>query len=175
MKSAHIAAAAIVGAATFFAGGASAAPLDVKLGLWETTYTSQSSGDLPFDTSNLSPQQRARLQAMLRARQAQGPLTRVYKSCLTKKQLAQDPAAEPPEPGESCSTKIVSQTSKRWKGKRVCTRNGRRREFDIDMRAVSRERSQGTVRVVFSEEGKTMTVNGKISSRWLSSNCGNVQ
>lgn len=175
MKTPRAAAAAFVCAATFFAAGASAAPLDVKLGLWEVTFTSQSSGAPPLDASELSPQQQARLQAMLRARQAQGPLTKVYKSCLTKKQLEEDPAAEPSEPGEKCTTKIVSQSSKHWKGTRVCTRNGRQREFDIDMRAVSRERSQGTVKVVLSGGGQSMTVHGKMSSKWLSSACGDVQ
>ncbi|MGA8005786.1 MAG: DUF3617 domain-containing protein [Burkholderiales bacterium] len=169
MKSAHTAAAAFVGAAAFFAAGASAAPLDVKLGLWEVTLTTQMSGELPIEAGRLSPQQRAQLQAML---QAQSGRTHTYKTCLTKKQLEEDPAAEPPEEGETCTTKIVSQTSKHWKGTRVCTGNGRRREFDIDMRAVSRERGQGTVRVVFSGGGQTMTGNNKMSSRWLSSNCG---
>jgi hypothetical protein len=176
MKHLRYATAAVFCAASIFTTGAFAAPLDVKLGLWETTFTSQMSGSgLPFDASNLSPAQQAQLQAMLRARQAQGPMTRVYKSCLTKKQLEEDPAAEPPEAGEKCTTKIVSQTSKHWKGTRVCTRASRRREFNIDVSAVSRERTRGTVRVMFSEGGKAMTVNGRLSSRWLSSNCGSVQ
>jgi len=165
-------AAAFLCASALFAAQACAAPLDVKLGLWESTLTTQMSGALPFDASNLSPEQRAQLQAMLQAR---GAGTHKYRSCLTKKQLEEDPAAEPPEPGESCKTKVISQSSKHWKGTRVCTRNGRRREFDIDMRAISRVRARGTVRVVFSEGGQTMTVNGKMSNRWLSSDCGDVK
>lgn len=165
-------AAAFFCASAIFAAHASAAPLNVKLGLWESTLTTKMSGALPFDTSNLSPAQRAQIQAVLQAR---GAGTHKYRSCLTEKQREEDPAAEPPEPGESCKTKVISQSSKHWKGTRVCTRNGRRREFDIDMRALSRVRAKGTIRVVFSEGGQTMTANSKMSSRWLSSSCGDVK
>ncbi len=165
-------AAVLVCAASLFAASASAKPLDVKVGLWEITLTTQMSGELPFDTSKLSPEQQAQLRAML---QAQGNRTHTYKSCLTRKQLEEDPAAEPPEAGEKCTTKIVTQTSKHWSGTRVCTGNGRRREFDIDMRALSRERAQGTVKVVLSRGGHTTRVNDTMSSRWLSSNCGSVK
>jgi hypothetical protein len=172
MNHSRSAAAAVFCAASIFAAGASAAPLNVKTGLWEVTLTTQMSGELPIEAGRLSPEQQAQLQAMLRA---QGNRTHTYKSCLTKKQLEEDPAAEPPEAGEKCTTKVVTQTSTHWKGTRVCTGNGRRREFDIDMRALSRERAQGTVRVVLSGGGHTMKANDKMSSRWLSSNCGSVQ
>jgi Protein of unknown function (DUF3617) len=173
MHHSRSAAAAVFCAASIFAAGASAAPLNVKLGLWEVTLTTQmSGGGLPFDVSKLTPEQQAQARAIL---QSQNNLTHTYKSCVTKKQLEEDPAAEPPEEGEKCTTKIASQSSTHWKGTRICTRNGRRREFDVDMRAVSRERTQGTVRAVFNENGDTMTVNNKMSSRWLSSDCGSVK
>lgn len=152
MKHSRYAAAAAFCAVSLFATGASAAPLNVRTGLWESTYTTRASGaPLP------------------------GMGTHKYRSCLTKKQLAEDPAAEPPQPGESCVTKIVSQTSKHWKGRRLCTSSIGKREFYVDVRALSRERTRGTVRVVFSEGGQSFAVNGKLASRWLSSNCGSVQ
>ena len=152
MKHSRSAAAALFCAASIFAAGACAAPLDVKPGLWESTYTTQASGaPLP------------------------GMGTHKYKSCLTKKQLAEDPAAEPPQPGESCNTKIVSQTSKHWKGRRLCTSSEGKRDFYVDIRALSRARTRGTVRVVFSEGGQSIAVDGKLSSRWLSSSCGSMQ
>lgn len=175
MNRVRVAAAMSFCASTLLSTGAIGAPLDLKLGLWESTFTSQSSGEFPAGAMNLSPEQKAQIQALMRSRQAQSPMTKVYKSCLTKKQLNEDPAAEPPEPGESCSTKIDSQSSKHWKGKRVCTKGTRRREFEIDIRALSRERTTGTVKVMFTEGGQTMTVDGKLSGKWLSSDCGDVK
>ena len=154
---------------------ATAAPLDVKLGLWESTVTTEASGAPPMDLSSLTPEQKARVEAMFRARAAQGPRTHVTKTCLTKEKLAKDPASEPPEPGESCSTKIVSQSRTHWKGKRTCTLNGRKRQFDIDITAVSRERTKGTLKLVFSDASRTMKVNGTLSGKWLGSDCGDVR
>lgn len=158
-----------------YAASASAAQLNVKPGLWESTITTESSGTLPFDTSRLSPEQRARLEATFKKRQAQGPTTHVYKSCLTQKKLAEDPFADPAEDGESCSTKVISQSSTHWKGTKVCTKNGRRREFDVDISALSRERTKGTTFVTLSDASHTMKVRGSISSKWLGSNCGGVR
>ena len=58
-------AAALICAASLFAAGASATPLDVKTGLWKSTFTSQMSGELPLAVSNLSPQQQAQLRLNL--------------------------------------------------------------------------------------------------------------
>ena len=40
-----------------------AAPLDVKLGLWESTVTTEASGAPPMDLSSLTPEQKARVKA----------------------------------------------------------------------------------------------------------------
>ena len=154
---------------------ASASPLDVKLGLWESTITSASSGMPPIDLSRFTPEQRARFEAAFRKQQAHGPRTRTYKSCLTREKLAHDPFADAARPGESCSTKMISQSSTHWQGREVCTGSGGRREFDVDIRARSPERTTGTTVVTLSNRGHTMKVHGSISGRWLSSDCGSVQ
>lgn len=154
---------------------ATAAPLDLKLGLWQSTITTESSGAPPIDTSRLSPEQRARIEAMFKQRAARGPKTHISKSCLTKKKLAEDPASQPPEQGETCSTKIISQSSTHWQGNRVCTGNGRRREFDIDISALSRERTKGTIKVSIGDASRTMKVNGTIAGKWLASDCGSLK
>ncbi len=64
--------------------------LDVSPGLWETksTTTTKMDGDLPgVDPSKLSPEQRARLEAV-RERLASGkPVTTVHRSCVTQEQI----------------------------------------------------------------------------------------
>ncbi len=154
---------------------ANAAPLDLKLGLWESTITTESNGAPPIDTSRLTPEQKARVEALFKQRAAQGPRSHTTKSCLTKEKLAEDPASEAPEKGESCTTKIISQSSTHWQGKRICTLNGRKREFDINVSALSRERTKGTVKATFSDASHSMKVDGTISGKWLASSCGSVK
>ena len=154
---------------------ASAAPLNVRLGLWESTTTTESSGMPPIDTSSVPPEQRARIEAMLKKRQAQGPRTLVFKTCLTKEKLERDPFANSAQRGESCSTHMISQSSTHWQGKTVCTGNGRQREVTINYSALSRERVKGTIRVRLSGAGREMEIHGTIAGKWLGPDCGKLR
>ena len=133
--------------------GAQAVPLDVKTGLWQSTMTSELSSA------------------------AQGPMgkTLTYKSCLTQKELAEDPIAEPMERGQHCSTKMTSQTRTVWQGTRVCTGPRGTQEYSGKITAVSREKVKGALLVKMGQGGYTMTNHAKYESKWLGSNCGSVK
>jgi hypothetical protein len=154
---------------------ASAAQIDVKLGLWQSTITSEVSGMPPIDMSRYTPEQRARMEAAFKKYEARGPRTTTYKTCLTKKKLAEDPFSEPPQDGETCSTKMTSQSKTMWQGSRVCTGNHGRQEFSGKITALSRERVEGAMLVKMSNGGRTMTSHAKYASKWLGSDCGNVK
>src|SRR5579884_3172205 len=65
-------------------------PLNLKLGLWETTIDNRTSGAPPIPDSvlaKMTPEQRARMEAALKARGAGGSQPRTYKNCLTKEGL----------------------------------------------------------------------------------------
>ena len=150
----HLRAAAPYFCASLLAtAGAQAAPLDVKTGLWETTIASKSSGP------------------------AQGPLphTSTYKTCLTQKDLEEDPIAAPAERGQTCSTKMTSQTRTTWQGTRVCTGEQGRQEYSGKITAVSREKVKGTLLVKMSLGGGSITNHASYESRWLGANCGKVK
>jgi len=135
------------------AAGAQAVPLDVKTGLWESTMTSELSGG------------------------AQGPMgkTLTYKSCLTQKQLEEDPIAEPMERGQHCSTKMTSQTRTVWQGTRVCTGAQGKQEYSGRITAVSREKVAGTLLVKMSQGGYMITNHAKYQSKWLASSCESLK
>ena len=154
---------------------ASAAQIDVKLGLWQSTITSEVSGMPPIDMSRYTPEQRARMEAAFKKYEARGPRTTTYKTCLTKKKLAEDPFSEPAQEGETCSTKMMSQSKTMWQGSRVCTGNHGRQEFSGKITALSRERVEGTMLVKMSNGGRSMTSHAKYASKWLGSDCGNVK
>src|SRR5215467_16319582 len=64
-------------------------PPDVKLGLWETTVTSQMSGLPPIPPealARMTPEQKARMEAAMKARSGH-PTTHTSRHCVTKEQL----------------------------------------------------------------------------------------
>jgi uncharacterized protein DUF3617 len=168
---------ALLSFALSIAGGTAGAAdhLDVKLGLWESTTTSESSGLPPLANSGLTPEQKARLEEMMKKRQAQGPRTHVTKSCLTQEKLEREPFANAGEKGQSCTTKMLSQTRTHWQGTTVCTGNGQKREFAMNLTAVSREQVKGTIQATMSDSGHTMKVHNTIAAKWLGSDCGKVK
>jgi len=151
MKHPRTACAAVFCAASVFAAGACAAPMDVKLGLWEVTLTNRITG------------------AMTQSN------TVTYKSCLTKKQLEEDPIAQPKEEGQKCTTSMTSQTRTVWAGTRVCTGG----EFDQDISgkvtALSREHVRGKLLIKGSMGGNSITNHATYDSKWIGSDCGDVQ
>lgn len=146
-------------------------PLDVKPGLWETTTTTEMSGMPPIDTSKMTPEQKARMEAAMKARQAQGPRVHVRKSCVTKERLEREPFQEKDK--ESCTHTVISSSRTHWQSKLLCTQPKRVGEFDIE--AVSRERIKGSVQMNESDDKHAMAVHVSIAGKWLGSSCGNIK
>src|SRR5262249_9492942 len=95
-------------------------PLNVKLGLWENTTTISSSGALgipPEKLAKMSPEQRARVEAALKARSGQSAHTNTYKSCLTKDQLQKTPFADK----QNCAETLISSSAKEAEVSFECT------------------------------------------------------
>lgn len=143
-------------------------PLDVKPGLWEVTTTT---GMPPVDTSRMTPEQKARFEAAMRAREAQGPRAKVRKSCMTKEKLEREPFGEKDQ--EHCTHTVISNTRTHWESKMRCTRPERVGTFSIE--AVSRERIKGAVQINASDEKNKMVVHVTFEGKWLGSNCGDTR
>jgi Protein of unknown function (DUF3617) len=134
------------------AASAPAATMDVKLGLWETTLNNRITG-APVGSNTVT-----------------------YRTCLTQKQLAEDPIAQPMDKGQKCTTKMTSQTSTVWAGRRVCTGGEQGdQEYSGKVTAVSREHVKGALLIRMSTGGMAMTNHATYDSKWLGSDCGGVQ
>ena len=69
-------------------------PLDVKPGLWETTTTTEMGGmpPMPADVlAKMTPEQRAKFEAAMKARAAQGAKTTTRRTCLDQGRAEQAP------------------------------------------------------------------------------------
>lgn len=146
-------------------------PLDVKTGLWEVTTTTAMSGMPPIDYSSMPPEQRARIEAAMKAREAMGARVNVRKSCVTREKLAKEPFQD--EGNESCTHTVISSTRTRWQAKLHCTQPKRDGEFRME--TLSRERIKGTVQMNASDDKHAMAVRVSITGKWLGSACGDVK
>jgi hypothetical protein len=145
-------------------------PLDLKLGLWETTETTQMSGAIMPESAlkGMPPQQRARIEAAMKKRQEQAPKSHTTKTCLTQEKLSR-PFDKQGAEDEKCSNTILTATRTVQEYKMQCTgRDPRSGVMRIE--ALSRERIKSTIKMnVNSSHG---AVNIEMSGRWIAADCG---
>jgi hypothetical protein len=146
-----------------------AEPMDLKLGLWETSVTTKMSGSLMPESAlkQMSPEQRARMEAAMKKREADGPKTHTTRTCLTKEKLNR-PFEKQGEAGNgNCKNTIVTATRTVQDYKIQCT-GPEARSGVMHMEATSRESFKSTVKMTSSRN----TVNVELNGRWVASDCG---
>ncbi len=150
-------------------------PLDIKLGLWETTSTNTMSGAPPIPPdvlAKMTPEQRARFEQMIQARTGT-PTNHTHKYCLTKEKLEKDLSFG--EDKGKCTHTIVASSSSVADVKFRCAENEATTEGTAKFQAVNSENVKGTVHAVTTGSGHTMTIDVSLTSRYLGPACGDVK
>lgn len=96
--------------------------LNVKTGLWEmaTTIETQGMPPMPADVlAKMTPEQRAKMEAMLQSRAAAGPRTHTYKECITEKDLTEPFKKKGDD--EKCTRKVLKSSSTSQEVEMLCT------------------------------------------------------
>ena len=144
--------------------------LNLATGLWELTYTTGMSGIVMPQSAmdKMTPEQKARMAAAMKQREATGPRTHTVKSCITAKDLKDGTfTAQEDEDDKSCKNKIVTQTPAKQEMSVVCTgeegRTGR-----IQIEAVDNKHMKGAIDMVTGGGGK---VNMQLTGKWLATSC----
>jgi hypothetical protein len=148
-----------------------AEPLNVKLGLWETTWVTETRGMPPLQKElldRLSPEQRKEMEADLRAEQAQGPDKNTDRECITQRDL--DRPFEPSNTKECKHTNIAS-TRTTQEIRIVCT-GGMPGSGTMKVSAPNPETLVGSMDLKLGEGAQSMTIKGQMKGRWLGSGCG---
>jgi len=148
--------------------------LNVKPGLWETTSTVTRSGEMPIPAeflARMTPEQRANLEARMKANAAQNTKTHTYKTCETKEKLQRTPFADAKE----CSFTIVSSTSSKAELRMSCQTEGLKSSGDMLVEALSPESIRGSGHMTATGGGRNMNMNTMLSSKWLGSTCGDIK
>lgn len=147
-------------------------PMNVKTGQWETTLTTEMAGQLPIPQDmldKLTPEQRAKMEAMMKARGAQGGRTNVYKSCLKKEDLEKPFAND--EQRKSCKQTFLTSTSTRQEIRMECEIGGGKQTGTLKLEAVDSSTVKGSMQMVASNGGRSMNANSTFSAKWLGPVC----
>jgi Protein of unknown function (DUF3617) len=146
-------------------------PLNVKTGLWETTWSDKITGRLPIPQDTLdkmTPEQRAKFEAAMNNMAEQTPKTRTARSCLTKEKLEKDPFNRD---DKECTETVLTSTGSKVEVQEVCTHENAKTDVRVHIEALDSENVKGTVESNASGGGKTMSINGTFTSKWLGAVC----
>jgi hypothetical protein len=148
-------------------------PLDVKPGLWETTTTTQMSGmpPMPADVlAKMPPEQRAKMEAAMKARAAQGPKSTTQKTCLTRQKLS-EPLTFGDENDKSCKRTLISSSRNKQEARLECADGTRTRSGDVRIEAITPENIKGSMQMTSTGGGRSMNVNVGFTGKWIGASC----
>jgi hypothetical protein len=157
-------------------GADNAITIDVKPGLWETTVKSEMSGvtmqmpQIPEETlAKMPPEQRARVEAMMKGRGMNN--TNTTRSCITREMISQGLAYQN---DKSCSYKLTGSSSSRQDIHVECTRGPQQTVGDMAIDRVDAEHTHGSMNMKMS--GNTsMSMKMSFDAKFISSDCGDVK
>jgi hypothetical protein len=155
--------------------GAKLQPLNVKIGLWESTMTYTRAGELPIPAGaldRLTPEQRARLEERMKANSGQSN-TMTNKSCLKKEDLENPDFIDK----KQCTWTTLESISTKAKGSAICDYRdiGAKLSGTGEIIVVDQEHVKGTIRMTATGSGQKMITDGTLTAKWLGSSCGNVK
>jgi hypothetical protein len=149
-------------------------PMDVKLGLWETTLTNRMdiSSMIPADAlAKLTPDQRAKMEAAMQGRG--GPRTTTIKHCITKETINEAFSYDSTASDLKCTRTFVTSTSAKQVVHMECTSGTTKNSGDVQVEAIDRENTKGSM-VMTSAGGRGGNLKMEMTSKWLGPDCGEV-
>jgi hypothetical protein len=148
-------------------------PLNVKEGLWEMTVTHSISGmpaapNLPPDAlAKLPPEQRARIEAMVNG------TPDVHKECVTREKLQKN-AAFNANRGD-CTRTVVNSTGRKLEVKFHCEDKQTISDGTLLIDAMGTDSVKATMHSAVNSNGRAMTMDFSITSKYLGADCGDVK
>lgn len=151
---------------------AQAPKMNVKMGLWEMTSSMTMSGDMPgMDMSKMTPEQQERAKAAM-AQMANRPMTNTSKSCLTKEKFENGQMMS----RDNCKQTLVTNSASSYDVKVTCTEaNNTVTNGTMHFEAPTPDTVNGKINMQSTTQGRTMTVAGTITGKWLGADCGNIK
>jgi hypothetical protein len=146
---------------------------NAKPGAWEMTITTLTTGmPAPPDMlTKMSPEQRAKIEAMMQAR-AGKPSTHVYPSCITQKDLEEDRIIKESDDENHCTQQIITKSANKLVLEKRCPAP-RASTSKMTMEAKTPESIVASIDMVQgSAEGK---VHVDMKGHWLRASCAGIK
>ena len=157
---------------------ADAIKLDMKLGLWETTTSFQTSGmpavNIPPDAlAKMTPEQRAKVEEMMKGMSSGSPRTNTSKSCMTREKINKQQMFS--DDKKDCTRTVVSSSPSKLELRLQCNTDGAKTNGTIWVEAMNSESMKGSMQLQTTGGDHTMNMNSTFTSKWLGPDCGDVK
>jgi hypothetical protein len=150
---------------------AAAETLNVKLGLWEITSLTETRGMPPLPKElldKLTPEQRRKMEADIKADQAKGPDKDTDRECITQKDLERPFETSN---AKECKQTIVTTTRTSQEVRIVCT-GGVPGSGLLKVSTPTPEKMTGLLDLKLGAGPEAMSIKAQLQGRWLGSDCG---
>ena len=141
--------------------------LNVKTGTWETTMTTNTAGmAMPAGAmADMTPQQKAQMEALMKQLAASGPKTITERSCITDKDISEGAFHQPAD--GKCTYKPVVATGKRQEMTFECPGDKGVTSGRMVVDAIDSANVKGVMQI----RAEGMTIDSTFKSRWLGPTC----
>jgi Protein of unknown function (DUF3617) len=176
MRSAVLPMALVALALAAFAQAVEPVKPNIKPGLWEVSINPHVSGEMPIpeeQLAKLTPEQRARLEAMMKSRAANTTAPKLYKECMTPEKIARGFDMDRDDTG--CKRKVVSSSANELTVHDECDKPNQKTVSDVHFEVKGGTQMSGRINVQVSSGAKTMTINNTMQGKWLGASCGAVK
>ena len=149
--------------------------LNVKTGLWESTITTTAAGHiaLPDDLlSRLSPEQRARYEARVKANSGERTRTHTDKSCVTKEKLQSGNLFEA---DEQCTQTILNSSGSKLQLRVECESERMKSNGTLLLEAIGTENVKGSGTMEMTSSGHKMNSKTSLTAKWVGPSCGELK
>lgn len=152
-------------------------PFDAKLGLWESTSTTDLGGASPMSQippdrlAAMTPQQRAQLEAVMKARG--GLRTNTVKFCVTPETLSRGLSMSQRE--NACTRKVVSSSASKQEIHLDCSQASVPMTGDVTIERLDAEHVKGAVAMKSASADRPMQMKSSFNAKWIAADCGDVK
>ncbi len=146
-------------------------PLSIKPGEWEMTRTTQTTGAPPIPAElldKMTPEQKARMDAAMKARAAKGATTKTDRRCITKEDLNKPFVLDDQK---SCKPTIFTSNGSMEDFRLDCNIEGMKATSKIHVVAESSESMKATADTNATDGTHTMNVQGTVTGKWIGPVC----
>ncbi len=171
--------AAALAAVPMIALSADAPKLNVRMGLWETSFTVAGAANAMMAgvegaMQNMTPEQKAQMAAAMSRLQHSDAAQSVRKSrsCMTPEKMQRDGFFNDKEMNGHCTHTVVENTATATSLTFSCAENGVTNEGKMRFEAPSPTVVKGTMDMNIIVHGKPANTHTEFQSTWISADCG---